>query len=513
MRELIELVNVLNVQRLKADGLWGIIIEPNSKLEQLYTAIAEGKVRSDEEAIALLYPPPQKSTSYPSLKNKLKERLTDTVFLLDFHEPGYTDRQKAFYECNKKWAAASVLLSKNAKLIGIDILENLLRHTTLYEFTDLTLSVLYTLRLHYGTIAGDHKKYVQYRDLYKQYQAYSLVENEAEELYTQLVSQYVVSKATKEVLSEKAQEYYDKIKTNLEKSDSFRLHLCGRLIQTIIFTSRNDYAATAEVCESAIAFFERKPFESKLPLQAFYYQLVVCYTQMKAFDKGQEIISRYQAIFDEGSFNWFKLQELYLLLSMHTRHYADAWRCHQMVVQHAKFDNQPAQIREMWKIYGAFVHFLRQSGRIAEADDNAEVGKFRVAKFLNEIPTYSQDKRGMNIPILIIQILFLTFERDYAQAIDRIEAIEKYCSRYLKQNDTFRSNCFIKMLLQMPAASFHQEAVLRKAQKYHEQLLSVPLEIANQTHEIEIIPYEDLWEMAVESLQNQIYKPRTKGGK
>lgn len=324
MRELIELVNVLNVQRLKADGLWGIIIEPNSKLEQLYSAIAEGRVRSDEEAIALLYPPPQKSTAYPSLKNKLKERLTDTVFLLDFHEPGYTDRQKAFYECNKKWAAASVLLSKNAKLIGIDILENLLRHTTLYEFTDLTLSVLYTLRLHYGTIAGDHEKYVQYRDLYKQYQSFSLIENEAEELYTQLVSQYVVSKATKEVLSEKAQEYYDKIKGNLEKSDSFRLHLCGRLIQTIIYTSRNDYAATAEVCESAIAFFESKPFESKLPLQAFYYQLVVCYTQMKAFDKGQEIISRYQAIFDEGSFNWFKLQELYLLLSMHTKHYTDA---------------------------------------------------------------------------------------------------------------------------------------------------------------------------------------------
>lgn len=184
-----------------------------------------------------------------------------------------------------------------------------------------------------------------------------------------------------------------------------------------------------------------------------------------------------------------------------------------MVVQHARFDSQPAQIREMWKIYGAFVHFLRQSRRVTAAADSAEVGKFRMAKFLNEIPTYSQDKRGMNIPILIIQILFLTFERDYAQAIDRIEAIEKYCSRYLKQNDTFRSNCFIKMLLQMPAASFHQEAVLRKAQKYHEQLLSVPLEIANQTHEIEIIPYEDLWEMAVESLQNQIYKPRNKGGK
>lgn len=65
----------------------------------------------------------------------------------------------------------------------------------------------------------------------------------------------------------------------------------------------------------------------------------------------------------------------------------------------------------------------------------------------------------------------------------------------------------------MPAASFHQEAVFRKAQKHLEQLQSMPLEIANQTHEIEIIPYEDLWTMAMENLQNQIFKPRGKGGK
>ncbi len=285
------------------------------------------------------------------------------------------------------------------------------------------------------------------------------------------------------------------------------------MIQTIIYTSRNDYAATAEVCEDAIRFFEQKQFESKLPLQAFYYQLVVCYTQMRAFDKGQQIISRYQSIFDEGSFNWFKLQELYLLLSMHTQHYTDAWRCHQSVVQHARFESQPPQIREMWKIYGAYVHYLRQAGKVEGVEDLPEAGKFRMGKFLNEIPTFSQDKRGMNIPILIVQILFLISEREYALAIDRIEAIEKYCSRYLKQNDTFRSNCFIKMLLQMPAASFHQEAVFRKAQKHLEQLQSMPLEIANQTHEIEIIPYEDLWTMAMENLQNQIFKPRGKGGK
>jgi len=92
------------------------------------------------------------------------------------------------------------------------------------------------------------------------------------------------------------------------------------------------------------------------------------------------------------------------------------------------------------------------------------------------------------------------------QSIDRIEAIKKYCSRYLRQDDNFRSNCIIKLLLQIPEGSFHRQAVLRRAGKYLEQLQSVPLEIAYQTHEIEIIPYEDLWEMTIDSLPNQIVK-------
>ena len=81
-----------------------------------------------------------------------------------------------------------------------------------------------------------------------------------------------------------------------------------------------------------------------------------------------------------------------------------------------------------------------------------------------------------------------------------MEAIEKYCSRYLKQNETFRSSAFIKALLQIPAAAFRPDQVTAKAQKFIDQLRSQPLEVAYQTHEIEIIPYEHLWEMAVDTL-------------
>jgi hypothetical protein len=482
-------------------------------MEQLFEGIHQKKISTDDDASELLYDAQKGGSKLHNLKERLKERLLSVLFLLDFQAPNHSDRQKMFFECNKRWSAGMVLLSKNAKLNGIGQLEEMLRHTLHYEFTDLTLNALSALRLHYGTVFGDQHKYKLYREMYRHNQEVLLMENEAEDAYTHLVSHYVNSKATNLDISDKAAEYFAKLAPYMEVCTSFRLHLCARLIETTIYSSRNDYAATARVCEEAIAFFRSKEYESNLPLQAFYYQLVVCYIQLREFDKGRAIMEQYQSIFEEGSFNWFKLQELYFLLATYTRHYTAAFEVLDRSKKMLRQNNQPAQITEMWKIYEAYVCYLAQIGKIDTPGALEAASKFRMGKFLNEIPTYSKDKRGMNIPILVVQILFSLSEHNYAQSIDRIDAIEKYCGRYLKQDDTFRSSCLIKLLLQIPASSFHREGVVRRSAKFLEQLQSKPVEVAYQTHEIEIIPYEDLWSMTIESLQNQLHDIAGKKGK
>ena len=114
----------------------------------------------------------------------------------------------------------------------------------------------------------------------------------------------------------------------------------------------------------------------------------------------------------------------------------------------------------------------------------------------------------MNIPILVIQILFMIDQNRRNEVIDRIEAIEKYCSRYLKKGDMLRSNCFIKMLLQIPIAHFHKAAVNRKADKYWQRLQANPIDLSHQAHEIEIIPYEKLWGFVQDRLSEKFYRPR-----
>ena len=66
----------------------------------------------------------------------------------------------------------------------------------------------------------------------------------------------------------------------------------------------------------------------------------------------------------------------------------------------------------------------------------------------------------------------------------------------------------MKMLLHIPKANFHKAAVLRQASGYFGKLQAFPIEISNQAYEVEIIPYEDLWEMAVQSLENKFFRQR-----
>ena len=64
------------------------------------------------------------------------------------------------------------------------------------------------------------------------------------------------------------------------------------------------------------------------------------------------------------------------------------------------------------------------------------------------------------------------------------------------------------MLLQIPINGFHRKAVERHAGPYLEQLRSMPLSEAPQGPDIELIPYEELWPMVLESLDVRFYRKR-----
>ncbi|MDX1943685.1 MAG: hypothetical protein SFU99_24170 [Saprospiraceae bacterium] len=501
MQELKELVLFIDKYLGKKADI--LNTKPLAKLGQLYEGILNGNWNSDEEAAERLYPDEGLSSSaYRKLKMTLKQRLIDQLFTIDLKQADSTDRQKAYYVCYKDWAAAKLLLAKNARLAGIELCQKVLKEAIKYEFSDLCRDATATLRIHYGTMEGDARKFQQYNELYKNYSYLCQQEELAEEYYTELTINYVNTRSLQAETYEKAKHYYQQLENNLKEFDSYRLHLYSRLIQMTIYSSVNDYENTLKVCQEAIAFFEKKEYTANAPLQIFYYQILVDLITLKEFEKGIHIAQKLEAYIEVGTFNWFKYQELFFLLSAHTQRFEQAFNVFQRVFSNKKFQLLPGHVAETWKIFEAYLYYLVKTQAIKEVDEHSM--KFKLGKFLNEIPLFSKDKSGMNIAILTIQILFSLLEKEHGTAAEQIEGIKKYCSRHLAKGHTRRSYYFIKMLLQIPQNYFNQQAVLRKSEPILEKLRAIPLELSNQSLEVEVIPYEILWDLALHTLDNRI---------
>lgn len=510
MDELRELVSIVTRQKLKAAAMLSAkALQPGPLSMRLYDLVAEGKVNTDEEAMAELYPGDQRSqVSYLRIRKALRDYLVRMLLVIDLNLPHYSSRQKAYFDCHKEWAAIKVLVGKNAHRATLAVAADLLRTALRFDLTDLALDVTRSLRLYYGSIEGDLKKYEQYGKQVRHLEEVFRYENLAEEYYTELVIRFVNDKSTKKDAAQQARLYFAQLEKALDQYDSYRLHFTGRLIEIMIYTSINDYKKTIDVCDKAIRFFEAKSYEAKIPLQAFLYQEMVCYVQLRDYARGRVAADRGLKLLENGSFNWFKYQELLLILSLHAREYQEAYDIYKVTIQHRRFNGLPGGIKQTWKIFEGYLFYLIEVGRIKPPAGDKIISRIRIMRFLNEVPIFARDRRGLNIPILIFHILYLVLTKRYDEVIDRMEAIEKYSSRYLKKDDNYRSNCLIKMLLQIPDAGFHKTAVIRHADKYVKMLARVPLDFANQSHDIELIPYEDLWQMALDSLENTIYTVR-----
>jgi hypothetical protein len=238
-------------------------------------------------------------------------------------------------------------------------------------------------------------------------------------------------------------------------------------------------------------------YEPRVPLQIFYYQRLICNIQLRQFEEGQESADYCLKVMQEGTFNWFKYRELYLQLSLHTGEFAQAAKILDETLAHNRFEFLPENVKEIWRIYEAFVHYLILTGK-APARPNS--GKFKLAKFINDTPIFSTDKSGINIAIIVVKLLLLLQERRYSQLLDEVEAVEQYCYRHLRGDNAQRSYYFLKMLLHVPTSGFDPAQSVHRAEKFLQKLRETPLQVANQTHEIEVIPYEMLWEIMMESL-------------
>lgn len=502
MNELKEVVSVLSrhkVKQIEVIGNRSSDTKTDSLFERFYEILQLPEIESDEDAMRLLYPGVSNPEStYIKLKNRFRNRLLNTLFFIDVNQPQFTDIQSAFYTCNKKYLAARTLISRGARKAGIKITQKTIREALKFEFTELIVYMAKELAWHYSVVEGNQSNYLKYRNILDNALINLEAETQAEKYHTEIMLGYSKSQASKKSdMLDTIDKYSDNLLTKYPNVVSFRFIRISSLLHITRYQIRGDYSNAIKICKQALEVYRDKPYESRGAEFTINLRLLTCYIQTRNFIEGNEVATGMLNVHANGSRDWYVVNLYTFLLHTHSGQYDRACEIMDSAVSHRGFKNLFAGLKQLWLVNQAYGEFLRSAGYAGESKSKT---RFRLYRFLNDMPIYSKDKRGINISILIVHVLFLLNQKKYSEIIDRVDALNQYCHRYLRRDDTFRSNCFIKMLLQMARADFNRIRTERYAQEYLNKLKEVPLDIADQGIEVEVIPYEELWDLAVNLL-------------
>jgi tetratricopeptide (TPR) repeat protein len=322
----------------------------------------------------------------------------------------------------------------------------------------------------------------------------------AEKYHTEIIMHYGLKRSADLVFAQRIAGYVEKLKTYTDRLSSYRLNLFAHQVYISQSMLMADYARTAQRCRDALHYFEQPGKRtSRVILINLSSQLMVSLQMLGQYEEGISIGKKILVLTPSQSVSWFAVMEDLYRLYLHSEKYELALENVIEVKNNPALSKQVSLLQERWRSNEAMIHYLIRSGKLQQPHGSQI--KFRIKKFINDSSGSIHDKSGNNTLLITLMILFLLLDKDYSSIIDKIDALKAYTHRHLRRDETYRTNCFIKMIMQLDKGDFHPVAVQRKAEPYYKKLLEVPLHKAKQDYDLEIIPYETIWSFILESLE------------
>lgn len=223
------------------------------------------------------------------------------------------------------------------------------------------------------------------------------------------------------------------------------------------------------------------------------FELIYSHLRARKLNSGLHYASEYLHELKENTPNWYAYLENYFLLAVHSAKYELASSILQRVQNSSNYLKLSAAAKERWSLYEAYNLLL------SETDGACLSGK---NPFLIYLPEYSKDKQGFNVAILILQFVYFLKKKETEALLYRIESLKKYILTHLKDSFSLRSKTFLRLLILTVTEDFDADSSRKKGQKLYHRLSEAPTP-GDAYAEIEIVPYEHLWEHILVILENE----------
>lgn len=504
MERIRELINLLDGYKLRN---LEVLTNPSNtenptRYRQAYESYKLGKWETEEELAEQLE---LELDGRPFRRFKLEflRRLYLPVLFVNHEVETLNITQQTHMWCWKQLAIFKTLVHRGAVKSATVLAHRLFEVADEYNFPLIGQETARFLKKHYAFLEPNQEQYERYHQAAKKYELYFKAENKAQELYQLLLMPVAKSKSFQKNQAIEAQYFRAQLEPFYQAGCDSQLFLgIYFAISCMEKMFENDWKASFELSNQAIDQIIKTKYFSNRVLSIFLDYKIICLTRLERYLEAEEIVDQVTKFEAIGNKYWYKGNELYMYASLQASNFKKAWSIYQTAINLKEFELLPEVQKEVWQIYYAYLSLALILKKLSiPLEHSNEKNKFKISKFLNDVPIFSQDKQGLNISILIIQVVFLIIQRDYNKIEKRLEALRKYRVRHLFNNENYRSDCFIKILQVLVKADFRRDLFEKYSVQYYNALLEVPLSKALQRHEIELVSYEVIYSWILEKLE------------
>lgn len=470
-----------------------------SKDNLLYEGIMQQHWHTDEDAARHIFNTDPGNRNFRNAKSKLKQKLLNHLYFLDYEKESYTLYDKQRYECVHAWHQCLILLRENNNDLAVKILPTVVKIARDLEITDILVSSLTILRNEYakqGKVTLYEETQAELDTAYELRKAFIASERE----YFSMVAYFKKSVSAQNRILDDVPDIIERIKERAKtfKSDGLFLmaarleleynHLTWRFTENIqLVSSLEKVYLDLPNAEVSVPLDKKQIAVTKI--YAYYY--------LEEFKNGGAYAQKSLQYFKPGSENWFEFIEYYFLLMMKAKNYAKAGELFRKVRTNKYYNELPSLIAERWHIYRAYLVFFNDHKLIRWG--------FDIEEFKCHKPEYPKELHGYNIACLTIQVVFLMREGKIDLVKEKMEQLQEYNSTHLDKRHNYRNSIFIRLLNIILDKDFNYPVIKEKGQNYHLKLQKT--QIPGDLHfDIEVVPYEVLWEEILQILKsNKLY--------
>lgn len=460
---------------------------------------------TDESLRQFLYPNKAGTSAYRALKTRMEDKLLNDVFLLTSdtgYESNYTFRNLL---ASKNYTVALCLHKFGFNHEAILLYEKTLRYCIENGITDIGIMTIKPLFNYYAFVSPNTSKMENYLEKSKQMLEVFSVEKYIQSCNARISHMYVTKKGgfTKTQMAE-IEEMVNTIQNYLIRYESRSIYLLSYDLLCFYYLLISDYHCCIKLAEEALQRAKSLFPDDRHFIYKCYVNIAMANFHMRQYSGAEHWFVKALDMSAPGSRVRFHDAALYFTTLIRKGDREKILALYLEVI-HDKSLKKFAPIEEQWKIRGAFVHLLIKLGKIIPDKNQLEqLPSFSVSRFLNSFNYYQQDKSGLFITIVILKIIFYLEKGNKGEIIELAEGLRQYTYKYLKNNESFRSNCFIKMLLKLIHVGFHKQRSMLHNKELHKRLINSKITLDERITEVEIIPYEDLWEIIMDICGNRL---------